>query len=141
MEGPRGSVAVISADTEVTVRQYPLHVMMIIVVAAVDALPGAEATIQVIQETAHTRAHGRLMVHPAIAARKVVEVSEAIAHLPAVQALVAAGASVAEEVVAVAEAIAAEAAEVPVLLAEAVIVVAASVDVGIDLKENNCLTI
>ena len=133
---------VILVDTEVTVRQYPLHVMMIIVVAAVDALPGAGAAIQVIQETAHTRAHGRLMVHPAIAARRVVEVSEAIAHLPAVQALEAAEASVAEEVVAaVAEASAAEAVEVPVLLAEAVIVVAASVDVGIDLKENNCLTI
>ena len=74
-------------------------------------------------------------VDAAIAARKVVEVSEAIAHLPAVQALVAAEASVAEEVVAaVAEAIAAEAVAVPVLLVEAVIVVAASVDVGIDLK-------
>ena len=129
-------------DTEVTVRQYPLHVMMIIVVAAVDALLGAGATIRAIQETAHTRAHARLMARPAIAARKVMEASEAIARLPAVQALVAAEASAAEVVVAaVAEAIAAEAAEVPVLLAEAVIVVAASVDVGIDLKENNCLTI
>ena len=141
MEGPRESPVVILVDTEVTVRQYPLHVMMIIVVAAVDALPGAEATIQVIQETAHTRVPGRLMVHPAIAARKVMEASEAIARLRAVRAPVAVEAIVAEEAVAVAEAIAAEAAEVPVLLAEAVIVVAASVDVGIDLKENNCLTI